>query len=123
MVELPVNILLLFILLQFKHCICDYFLQIPPVGVRKDKLFSFGALSHMGIHMVGTALSLLACGINILYSLVEVLHWLIDCMKTTANRRYSINIVETPNRFWILNGVDQLLHQLTYIGLIIWLIQ
>ena len=54
----------------------------------------------------------------IILALVEfLLHYHIDWAKMSLNRKMGWGAT-THNEFWVLLGVDQLLHQLTYILLI-----
>lgn len=110
-------ILVLFIGLELKHVVADYFLQSGWMVVGKADLRQPGGYVHAGLHAILTGLVLFAVATppSLIAGLVVfefVVHFLLDYAKP----RYSVGAdpIETPSRFWRLHGIDQLAHQLTY---------
>lgn len=112
-------VLILMTLLVIKHFIADFVLQFPYMVEQKGTYGAKGGVDHAIIQGVPTLLILLPFVSNIndaiiLSVLDMVVHYHIDWIKmniakglTTADRDY-----------WIWLGFDQLLHYLTYIGII-----
>jgi hypothetical protein len=109
-----------------KHFICDFPLQANPWFYKNKGTYGHpGGLAHAYIHMVGTwtilAFTHLSVGTLLLLGLADgVIHYHIDWVKMNVTAAYKL----TPTNsewFWILLGLDQLLHYLTYIG-IIWVV-
>lgn len=137
--------LLLLLLLTVKHLVCDFFLQGPYQYLNKGKYGHPGGLLHTGIHFIGSLvvmfLYILAClphqfGAVLAFQcpgpivslplwgavlLGEALiHYHTDWGKIQINQRFDLK----PNNsevFWWLLGVDQFIHQLTYLGMV-WLL-
>ena len=107
--------------LQVKHFVADYLLQFPWMIAGKGSFIRVGGYVHAAFHVAGTVLVLLAMSVAaktiLLVALLEfVIHYLLDYAKA----HYSANIVSTrnPRLFWALNGLDQFLHHVTYIGIV-----
>jgi hypothetical protein len=114
--------LVLFILM-LKHAICDLGIQSFRTPTNKSRYFDKGLHLHSMDHGIGTFIVLLFF-INPLYALVYavvdyVLHWHIDCAKTTISRKY--NWTKEGKPFWRLQTFDQMAHYSTY-ALIVYLI-
>jgi hypothetical protein len=111
---------------QLKHFIADYLLQPSWMVHGKGSLGSMGGYLHAGIHAVASALVLLLVGtplwlIGFLCLVEFVIHYLLDFAKI----HYSHGVEERrePARYWGLFGLDQLLHQLTYVVMIFFALQ
>lgn len=118
----------------FKHFVCDFPLQIWPYQYANKKYYGHpGGILHASIHGIGTFLILLIpffqpvlnihptiIDILFLASIDAVIHYHIDWAKMNLNDKYGWK-PHTSSEFWILLGVDQLLHSLTYVG-IIWIL-
>jgi hypothetical protein len=109
--------------LLVKHFVCDYVLQFQYMLDEKGKLFTQGGVHHAMFHALGTYLvfswfttPLDAYGLAMLDG---VIHYFVDYLKAQATHVYML----TPAKkaYWVALGLDQLLHQLTYVGLI-WLV-
>jgi hypothetical protein len=114
-------IFLLLIGLNMKHFVADYLLQFPWMIAGKGSFRMAGGYVHAAIHVTGTAfvLWLLAVSPQLITGLVLaefVLHFLLDFAKVHYSGE--ISSTERPNAYWALNGLDQLLHQLTYVGIV-----
>lgn len=112
---------ILFIGLEVKHYIADYFLQPAWMLVGKGNLRHPGGYAHAGIHAGLSAVVLLAAGTSlpVLAGLVVaewIVHYALDYSKIYYSR--GVHVDTSPRRFWALHGVDQLTHQLTYAAMI-----
>lgn len=118
-------ILLLFLLIT-KHFILDFVVQSPYMYLNKGEYFHLGGILHAGLHGIGTYFSLIISGFTIepiLLAAFDVcIHYHIDYFKTNINQYYGW-VCNTSDKFWLLTGLDQYLHYLTYIGIIYWSIK
>lgn len=119
------DVKLLFIAFFIKHFICDFPLQRwPYMYENKGKWGHFGGVLHSIIHAIGTELILLifSPGNALLGAMIDyVCHYIIDYTKINICQKYNLK----PNNsewYWHLLGLDQLLHYLTYAG-IIWMVK
>lgn len=130
MIMNPQEILILFALFQVKHFFVDFVTQVPFYYLNKGKLFHPGGMLHAGEHGAGTFLILMVTAyftqlsprdIILLAFADSAIHYIIDFAKVNINQKYGWTATNSEN-FWILTGLDQLLHQLTYIGIIFYII-
>lgn len=105
-------------MIQFKHFICDWIAQNKNQVMNKGKYGNLVGISHSMDHMLGMMLVLLPLLFFthplalILIALADgVIHYHIDYFKM----KYSSKYTPADEEFWYLMGVDQCLHQLTYI--------
>lgn len=118
----PVQWVLLVLLgLQVKHLLADYVLQTPRMLESKGIYGDPGGLAHAAIHGVLTGGVLLLGGLGgaaaVLLGLAEaVLHYHIDWGKDRVVAWAGL----TPEQsgYWAAMGVDQFLHQVTYLALV-----
>ena len=110
--------LALIFLLQTKHLFADFFLQTPRMLCNRGVYFHIGRLQHAGLHSAGSLLAMVLVGVSaplaILVAAVElVLHFHIDWGKG----RWSDYTGHGPDQagYWRAFGVDQALHQWTYL--------
>ena len=116
---MALTVLFVLVGLELKHYAADYLLQPSWLLGGKGDLAAAGGYIHAGIHVLGTAIVLLAAGIGIiaiaLICLAEFfVHYAIDYVKYRYGR---VDMAAAPWRFWALHGFDQMLHQLTYAGI------
>lgn len=124
-------VLLTLALLLLKHFICDFPLQaFSWMYLNKGTYGHLGGLAHALVHGVGTLIVLLVIRhlyltpslsqLSLLVIFDMLMHYHIDWSKMQLNRRLSL----TPANegFWVLLGVDQLLHQLTYLVLVLFIV-
>lgn len=104
--------------LQVKHLVADFVLQTRYMLAGKGRYGHPGGLAHAGLHGVLSAALLGLAGVPAMVAagivLAEVLvHYHIDWSKArwTAERA----LTTAQPRFWVAFGVDQLLHQVTYL--------
>jgi len=112
---------LLFVGLELKHYIADYFLQPGWMLGGKGDFRKAGGYAHAGVHAALTALVLLLAGTPLpwLAGIVAaefVIHYLLDYSKIHYSR--GVHVDTQPRRFWSLHGLDQITHQLTYAAII-----
>lgn len=116
------TVLLVLLLLVIKHFIIDFILQDDYQLNGKGIYGHPGGLLHSGLHGCGTALAfvlLLSPLETLTVALADaIIHYHIDWskVKITAWSGAPFN----GNLWWTLFGLDQLLHTVTYIGLVWW---
>jgi hypothetical protein len=112
--------------LEIKHFIADYTLQFDWMIKGKGSFAQIGGYVHAGIHAAGTMILFLLLGIPMitiaLFAVAEfVVHYLLDFAKAHVGDEVSSR--EQPRKFWLLNGLDQFFHHLTYIVITYLLVQ
>ena len=110
-----------------KHFLVDFVLQTPFQYRNKGTYGHAGGLLHAGLHAVGTCVVLVGCGIPVLSAIVAgvidgIIHYHIDWAKVNLNAYYGWSSTNSESFWWLL-GFDQLLHQLTYVCLITFLLK
>jgi len=104
-------------LLILKHFFCDFPLQGPYMYKNKGTYGHPGGLLHAGVHVAGTFLCVAVFSpawATAMALFDGVIHYHVDWakMKTCA----SLNLKpDNSESFWILLGLDQLLHYMTYV--------
>ena len=111
----------LFIGLELKHFIADYFLQPGWMLAGKGDFRQPGGYAHAGVHAGLTALVLLLAQspfetLLLVVAAEFVVHYLLDYSKIHYSR--GVHVDTQPSRFWSLHGLDQITHQLTYAAII-----
>lgn len=115
------TILILFALLTLKHFLADFVFQTHKMVLEKGTYGARGGIQHSAIHALFTALIFFTV-ITDLFTVILiafldfVAHYHIDWAKMNINR--SRNLTPQDEAFWFWLGLDQLMHYLTYIGLI-----
>ena len=114
------TVLVLLALLQLKHMLGDYFLQTPKMLAGRGEYWHMGRAEHAGVHALGSIIAFVVIGTSWLVILPIVLvEWIIHFHIDWAKARYSDERCLTPTQaaFWRAAGVDQALHQFTYIAM------
>ena len=107
--------------LMFKHAVADFYLQTPYQYLNKGRYGHPGGFIHAGIHTALTPLVYLVLVPSLLIAAGLALgeffvHYHIDWLKEQITQR---NGWTTQNAgFWHALGTDQLLHGLTYLGIV-----
>jgi hypothetical protein len=119
--QLATMAILMLVWLQVKHYVADYLLQPKWVLFSKGDMRRAGGYVHAGIHAVGSIPAYLIAGLGLLDIAILcvaefVVHYLVDFVKVDLSGR--IKAGPDTMSYWALHGGDQLLHQLTYSGLI-----
>lgn len=112
------SIFAVLVILQVKHFLCDYTLQDSYQLLNKGTYMHPGGLLHSGLHALLTMVAFLVVvptlilGVGIVVGEFLV-HYHIDWGKEQLIRYAGWTPGQT--QFWWAIGLDQLLHQLTYI--------
>ena len=114
--------LMLFVGLELKHLVADYFLQPGCMLAGKGNFAMPGGYAHAGVHVALSAVVLLLAGVSLptmalLVAAEFVVHYLLDYSKISYSR--GVHVDTNPRRFWALHGIDQFGHQLTYAVIIL----
>lgn len=118
------TVLLLLVFFQVKHFIFDFPLQFPFMYLNKGKYGHWGGIAHAALHQVSSffILVLFTDSITaILLSNIEGwIHYHIDWAKMRLNITTGWGPLNS-SEFWTFLGLDQLLHQATYLGMVYYL--
>ncbi|WP_300055342.1 DUF3307 domain-containing protein [uncultured Roseobacter sp.] len=120
------TLLILLCLLQVKHMLADYFLQTRWMLEGRGRYLHMGTFVHAGIHAGGSVLAFSLVGASLAFVLPVVLlewavHFHIDWWK--GRHTSTQDLTPADPGYWRASGIDQALHQLTYIGMIwLWLL-
>lgn len=109
-----------------KHFLCDFPLQADPYQYRNKGIYCHpGGLLHAQIHALGTFLVLIpftTAHNAVFFAGVDMLlHYNIDYAKVRLCQHWGLK-PDNSEWYWILLGLDQLLHTLTYLGIIYWIV-
>jgi len=119
--DIVITILALFCLLQIKHMFADFFLQTPRMLSGRGTYLHVGRMQHAAVHALLTipAFLLVGAGFTVVMLIIAV-EWLVHFHLDWAKARFSEARKLTPTQplFWYAFGVDQALHQLTYIAMV-----
>ncbi len=102
-----------------KHLIVDFPLQPRWMYANKGVFGHPGGIAHAGLHGIATAIIVscwLASGAAWFGIADMALHYAIDLAKVRINQRFGLRC-DNSERFWLLLGLDQWLHQMTYVGI------
>lgn len=106
-----------------KHTVFDYFVQTGYMIKDKANYGAAGGLLHSGSHGVGTFIALaplVSVSTAFLCAVADtIVHYHIDYVKSNIMRKRQPSSM--TQEYWILHGIDQALHILTYI-VILWFI-
>jgi uncharacterized protein DUF3307 len=114
------TVLTVLLVLEIKHFIFDYPLQTAYQLKNKVKYGHLGGVLHAALHALGTSAIFLvvrpSLGIGIAILAGEFLvHYHLDWAKGQLTMRSGLTVQDGP--YWWMIGVDQLLHQLTYLAI------
>jgi hypothetical protein len=119
----PAASLLLWSLVVFevKHFICDFVLQTAYLYRNKGIYGHRAGFIHAGLHAGGSipAILLLSHDSGLILAILFVeflIHYHVDWLKLHLDKRYRLGI--NQSLYWAIFGADQLLHQLTYVGIL-----
>lgn len=104
-------------LFQAKHFLCDFVLQTAYLYRNKGIYGHPAGFIHAGLHALGSLPAILllsrAGGLVVLLVATEfVIHYHVDWLKIYVDKRFRLTV--QSRAYWIVFGVDQLIHQLTY---------
>ncbi len=115
------TVLLLLVLLQVKHMFADFYLQTPKMLSGRGVYFHVGRAQHALVHVVGSIVVFLIFGAPLSFILVIcALEWIIHFNIDFAKASYSDKKKLQPDQaaFWRAAGLDQFLHNLTYVAMV-----
>ena len=119
-------LLVLLCLLQAKHMFADYFLQTKIMLDGRETYVHLGRFLHVVVHGAGSLIAFTLVGTPFAFILPVVVaelfvHYHIDWLKGRYTAIQQLTPVDAA--FWRAAGVDQALHQLTYVVMIwVWLL-
>lgn len=119
-------ILLAIAVLLAKHCVADYFLQFPYQFMNKGRYLHPGGLLHAAIHVAMTPPVMLviapesAVSAALLLGAEFLIHYHMDWTKEKVGRALALTPLNSG--YWRMMGIDQLVHGLTYVGIVWWLL-
>jgi hypothetical protein len=113
-------ILIVILILQIKHFLCDYVLQAKYQYSNKGKYGHPGGIVHAGLHALFTisAFIVITPSLALGFAIVIgefVVHYHIDWTKEQILKRRQW--VFPQAQFWSVFGADQALHELTYLAI------
>lgn len=118
------NIILILALLLIKHYFADFILQSHYQLINKGFYGHWGGILHALIHAIGTIIVFIIFvdwQAALIVGLVDgLIHYHVDWLKAQINKQYDLTVRDRG--FWIVLGCDQLMHQLTYVGLVLYAI-
>jgi hypothetical protein len=107
----------LLIALQVKHFVFDFVLQNRYQLDNKGTYGHPGGILHAGLHGLGTGIIVFYFTDTVtaafLGALDMLIHYHIDWAKVKLNSK--MRLTPADQNFWVLLGLDQYFHQLTYI--------
>jgi hypothetical protein len=120
------EILILLLLLQIKHCYADFYLQTYMQTVKKGVWMDPIGLSHTVDHiysslivMLGFSLFVSINPISIIFvvTVEGIIHYIVDFTKVKYGCKDN-----TKPIFWTQFGLDQLVHEMTYLWMVWYLL-
>lgn len=113
--------LFLVALFQLKHMLADFYWQTGWMAANKGRYGHSAGLAHSGIHIAASLPILVFMGLGlpaIVGFLVGefVFHYHVDWAKDRLIRR--AGLATSSSGFWNLTGLDQFLHQVTYLVIV-----
>jgi len=109
------------VLFQIKHFLCDFVFQTLRQVQAKGSYGAMGGVVHAGLHAVGSLPAILVLtrsplAIAAVVVVEFVLHYHIDWTKARVDTNKGWTMAD--QKYWIVFGLDQFVHQLTYAGII-----
>jgi hypothetical protein len=106
---------------QGKHFLCDFVWQTPRQIQMKGYYGRIGGIEHAGLHALTSlpAILILTRTPALIAAVVVVeflVHYHVDFTKARIDRVRALSVQDSV--YWVYFGLDQLLHQLTYLGIV-----
>jgi len=110
------------LVLQLKHFLCDFVFQTEYQIRTKGIYGHVGGFLHSGLHMVFSLPALLIMqaplrAIIIIMIGEFLIHYHTDWTKANVDAHFEWGHADA--RYWMLFGADQLIHQLTYLAIVV----
>jgi hypothetical protein len=102
-----------------KHFVCDFWLQFDYMIKEKGMYGAEGGRHHALMHTAGTflvlAVTIYSIEVAVILAFLDgIVHYHIDWAKM----KLSQHLTPADSEFWWFIGADQMLHYLTYVGII-----
>ena len=114
-------VLILLFLLQTKHLFADFYLQTARMLRDRRVYLHMGRAQHAAVHSVGSLLALVLMGVPTGFALVVcAIEWAVHFHIDWAKGRWSDHTGFGPDQagYWRAFGLDQALHQWTYLVMV-----
>jgi hypothetical protein len=116
-----VTVLIALVLFQIKHCLCDFVLQTQGQLRAKGTYGAMGGIQHAGLHAISSLPALYVLTQSpfaiLAFAAAEfALHYHIDFAKARVDAARGWKV--TDQQYWIVFGLDQFAHQLTYLAFV-----
>jgi hypothetical protein len=107
---------------QVKHFACDFALQTQRQIQAKGLYGQLAGMEHSGLHAVASLPALLfltrSPSALVVVMLCEFLvHYHVDWSKARIDK--SKGFSDTSTAYWVVFGLDQLIHQMTYLVIVL----
>jgi hypothetical protein len=114
-------LLLSLTLFEVKHYVCDFVLQTSDMSRKKGIYGHRAGIIHAGTHVLGSvpAILVLTQTPSLIWPILAVeflVHYHVDWLKLQLDRHRGLSV--DRHMYWIIFGADQLIHQLTYVGIL-----
>ena len=108
--------------IQIKHFLCDFGLQTEWQIATKGIYGHPGGLSHAAFHGIASIPALLiltgrVSAIAVIVLAEFLVHYHTDWLKARIDEHFRLTVQQ--HVYWVVFGADQLVHQLTYVGMIL----
>ena len=111
-----------FVLFEAKHFLCDFVLQTAYQYRNKGTYGHPGGFLHAGLHAAGSlpAVLIFAQSGGLVAAILAAefaIHYHVDWLKEQVNKRCGLTTSDAP--YWMVFGADQLIHQMTYLAILV----
>ncbi len=119
---MTMQVLAALFIFQVKHFVCDFVLQ-TEYQIQKKSIYGHPAgLLHAGLHVVGSIPALLVLSAPLYLICICLLgeflvHYHMDWFKARIDA--ARGDTDKDYGYWVMFGLDQLVHQLTYLGIVL----
>jgi hypothetical protein len=106
---------------QLKHFACDFALQTERQIKAKGIYGQLAGMEHSGLHAVASLPALLLltrspAAIVLVMACEFLIHYHVDWSKARIDKSQGFS--DTSTAYWIVFGLDQLIHQMTYLTIV-----
>lgn len=113
------DILLLLSLFAVKHWLIDFVFQTAEEIKHKGTYLDYRGMMHSIKHGISTFILVKVAGLDVAEAgMISSLDFLVHYHIDWAKMRLSNGLATTDHAFWVWLGLDQLLHTLTYLGIV-----
>lgn len=102
-----------------KHFVCDFLFQTNWQAANKGRYGHPASFAHSGQHALGSLVVLYGLAPGLYAAMVAgetFLHYHLDWLKDGITKRAGWTVKD--HAFWIALGFDQMMHHLTYVGIV-----